>query len=78
LVEPLPSLADARDQDLRDTAVTWLARAGCTMPEIAQITGHSLQSIQQTLKHYLASHPEIADHAIAKLVAWYDGQMAGV
>jgi Holliday junction resolvase-like predicted endonuclease len=75
ILPPLPSVADARDQDLRDTAVTWLARAGCTMMEIAQITGHSLQSIQQTLRHYLSSHPEIADHAIAKLVAWYEGQM---
>lgn len=71
-----PSLADARDQDLRDTAVTWLARAGCTLPEICQITGHSLQSAAQTLKHYLATHPEIADNAIKKLVAWMEGQVS--
>jgi integrase len=75
-IAPMPSLADARDQDLRDTAVTWLARAGCTHMEIAQITGHSMQSIQTILKHYLAHHREIADNAIAKLVAWYDGQGA--
>ena len=74
IVAGVESLADARDQDLRDTAVTWLARAGCTLAEICQITGHSMQSAQQTLKHYLASHPEIADNAIRKLVAWMEGQ----
>ena len=61
-----------RDQDLRDTAVTWLARAGCTLPEIASITGHSLRSIHQILQHYLAITPELADSAIAKLVAWME------
>jgi integrase len=65
-----PSLASKRDQDLRDTAVTWLARAGATLPEIASITGHSLRSIHNILKHYLAITPELADAGIAKLVAW--------
>lgn len=74
LVAPCPSLADARDQDLRDTAVTWLARAGCTLPEICQITGHSMTSAQTVLRHYLAGHPEMADNAIRKLVAWMEGQ----
>lgn len=72
LVEPCPSLDGKRDQDLRDTAVTWLARAGCTLPEIASITGHSLRSIHQILQHYLAITPELADSAIAKLVAWME------
>lgn len=71
-VAPCPSLSGKRDQDLRDTAVTWLARAGCTLPEIASITGHSLRSIHQILQHYLAITPELADAAIAKLVAWMD------
>lgn len=73
-VRPMPSLKTARDQDLRDTAVTWLARAKCTLPEICQITGHTLQSATQTLKHYLSTHPEIADNAIEKLIAWMDAQ----
>lgn len=73
-LKPMPSLEDAHDQDLRDTAVTWLARARCTLPEICQITGHTLQSATQTLKHYLSSHPEIADNAIEKLVAWMEAQ----
>jgi DNA-binding CsgD family transcriptional regulator len=69
-------LSSVVNQGVRDTAVTWLVRAGCTMMEIVQIAGYSLQSIQQTLRHYLSSHPEIADHAIAKLVAWYEGQIS--
>lgn len=68
--ELVPELAGKRDQDLRDTAVTWLARAGCTLPEIASITGHSLASIHNILKHYLAITPELADSAISKLIAW--------
>lgn len=59
-----------RDQDLRDTAVTWLARAGCTAPEIASITGHSLVTVHAVLRRYLVLHPEMSDAAIWKLVAW--------
>lgn len=68
---PCPSLADFTDQDLRDTAVTWLARAGATDPEIAAVTGHELASVKRILKHYLAMHPELADNAIGKLTAWH-------
>jgi hypothetical protein len=64
------SLAGKRDQDLRDTAVTWLARAGCTLMEICAITGHSAQSVQTIIKHYLGSYAELADAGIDKLVAW--------
>lgn len=71
---PLPSIADLRDQDLRDTAVTWLARAGCSIQHIASITGHELGSVQSVLKHYLGLHPELARTAIGKLVEWMDGQ----
>ena len=52
--EKIPSLKGFRDQDLRDTAVTWLANAGCTLPQIASITGHSVENIHKILKHYLA------------------------
>lgn len=70
----MPSLTGFRDQDLRDTAVTWLARAECTVIEIAQITGHRLESVHQILRHYLAAHPEIADNAIRKQVEWWEKQ----
>jgi hypothetical protein len=72
--ESCPSLADKRFQDLRDTAVTRLALAGCEMPQIAAITGHSLPSISQVIKHYLVLQPEMADAAIAKLSLWLKAQ----
>ena len=70
----VPTLADFQERDLRDTAVTWLARAGCTVPEIAAITGHAHGSVTQILKHYLARHPELGDTAIAKMIAWYPAE----
>ncbi len=67
---PYASLDGFRDQDLRDTAVTWLALAGCDLAEIASITGHSLKTVQDVFKHYLGMHPELARSAIAKLSVW--------
>lgn len=67
-----PSVATLRDQDLRDTAVTWMALAEVTYLEICAVTGHSAETAHQILKHYLARHPEMADSAIRKLVAWYE------
>jgi integrase len=64
------SVADLRFQDLRDTAVTWLARAECTIPEIASVTGHSLETINTVLKHYLVLDESTNDSAMAKLHAW--------
>jgi hypothetical protein len=55
-LEPMPSIAGKRDQDLRDTAVTWLARAGSTMGEICAVTGHSAKSVQTIIEHYLGAH----------------------
>lgn len=68
--EACPSLSDFRDQDLRDTAVTWLARAGCTPIEIAAITGHTDGSVASILRHYLGRHPELARTAMRHLAAW--------
>ena len=65
------SCATLRDQDLRDTAVTWLFHAGCTIGEICAITGHSLQTATQILEHYFARHPELADSAIDKVELWW-------
>lgn len=65
------SCATLRDQDLRDTAVTWLFRAGCTIGEICAITGHSLATATQILEHYFARHPELADNAIDKVELWW-------
>lgn len=54
--------------DLRGTAVTRLASAGCTVPEIATITGHSLKTVEAMLdRHYLSRDAGLAESAIAKL-----------
>jgi integrase len=54
--------------DLRGTAVTRLAIAGCTEAEIATITGHSLRSVRAIIDtHYLARDPALAESAIRKL-----------
>ncbi|MEY9718818.1 tyrosine-type recombinase/integrase [Sinorhizobium fredii] len=67
------SVATIKEKDFRATAVTWMALAGATLPEICSVTGHSLQGAHQILKHYLALHPEMATTAIDKMVAWYEG-----
>ena len=55
-------------QDLRDTTVTRLAVAGCTIPQIASVTGQSERSIHALLPHYLALSDAIARDAIQQLV----------
>lgn len=59
--------ADLQYRDLRRTAVVRLARAECTVPEIAAITGHTLASAQQIIETYLPPDSEVARGAIAKL-----------
>lgn len=54
--------------DLRGTAVTRLALAGCSEAEIATITGHSLRDVAAILDaHYLKRDPRLAESAIRKL-----------
>jgi integrase len=54
--------------DLRGTAVTRLALAGCSEAEIATITGHSLSEVRSILdKHYFHRDPRLAESAIRKL-----------
>ena len=44
--------------DSRGTAVTRLASAGATVPEIATFTGHSLKDVQAILDaHYMHRDP---------------------
>src|SRR5262249_28278576 len=58
--------------DLRGTAVTRLALVGCTEPEIATITGHSLRDVRSILDaHYLHRDIELARSAITKLEMGY-------
>ena len=54
--------------DLRGTAVTRLALCGCTEPEIATFTGHSLSDVRSILEvHYLRRDPALAESALRKL-----------
>jgi integrase len=59
-------IADLHFHDIRGTPVTMLAEAGCTLPEIVAITGHSLRRAQDILEKYLARTSRLAESAIAK------------
>jgi integrase len=60
-------IRDLHFHDLRGTAVTMLAEAGATVPEIAAVTGHSLAHAQRILDVYLARTRQLADAAMFKL-----------
>jgi integrase len=54
--------------DLRGSAITRLALAGCSEPEIATLSGHSLRDVRTVLeKFYLHRDPKLAESAIRKL-----------
>jgi len=63
---------DLHFHDLRGTAVTRLALSGCTVPQIAAITGNSSRDVDAILEaHYLGGRLELAEQAIVKLNAQY-------
>lgn len=68
----VPSIAEKQFLDLRDTAITRLALAGCTVAEIRAITGHSLETVHSVLKHYLALDDRMAVAAIERLKTWME------
>jgi hypothetical protein len=45
-------LAGLQRRDLRRTSVIRLAEAGCTVPQIAAITGHSPKQVETILETY--------------------------
>ena len=64
-----PKLRGPTFHDIRGTAVTRLALAGCTVPEIATITGHSLRDVEIILDaHYLSRDGGLAESAMKKRV----------
>jgi integrase len=71
----LPSVRTLRDQDFRDTTVTWLARAGTLLQDICAITGHSYRSADQIWKHYLALDTDMADRGLENMVRWHKQQI---
>lgn len=56
-------------RDLRRTCVVRLAEAGCEIPEICAITGHTLASANTILETYLPRTSKMAARGIAKLEA---------
>lgn len=64
-----PSLAGMIFKNLRHTAVTRLAEAECTIPEIASITGHSLETVEVILDTYLIRTRKMAGNALRKRAA---------
>nr|WP_235884491.1 autoinducer binding domain-containing protein [Bradyrhizobium frederickii] len=76
LLKPCPTLMfvngageldQKHDQDLRDTCVMLLDRAGCDLLTICDITGHSYRSAQTIVKHYRARNAARADSGIDRL-----------
>jgi integrase len=59
-------IKDLHFHDLRGTAVTMLSEAGCTVPQIAAITGHSLKTVTGILDKYLARTRILASEAISR------------
>ena len=53
--------------DLRGTAVTRLSEAGCSLQEIATITGHSLRDVGAIIDRYSGRTDKLAQSAMAKL-----------
>ena len=44
---------DAQARDLRRTAMLRMAEAGATVPQIASVSGHSIEATQRILETYL-------------------------
>lgn len=66
-VTKIANIVDLHFHDLRGTAITMLAEAGATVPEIAAVTGHSLKHVTSILETYLSRTRHLADAAIMKL-----------
>jgi integrase len=58
---------DAQARDLRRTAMLRMAEAGATVPQIASVSGHSIEATQRILETYLPRNRDLAEIAIARL-----------
>ncbi len=56
--------------EFRGTAMANLVEAGCTVPEIASITGHSLKAVNTILERYWTRTRTQAAHAVTKMEAF--------
>jgi hypothetical protein len=75
-VAPMPSIADLRDQDWRDTGLSWANFAGCTKGEIGSLSGHAFTGREAVLRHYVANDVALAASAVAKVAQWFDDQVS--
>jgi integrase len=60
---------DAQARDLRRTAMLRMAEAGATVPQIASVSGHSIDATQRILGTYLPRNRDLAEIAIARLAS---------
>jgi integrase len=58
---------DLQFRDLRRTSVVRLAEAGCSVPEIAAISGHAINRTAKILEVYCPRNSTMARHAITRL-----------
>jgi integrase len=58
---------DAQARDLRRTAMLRMAEAGATVPQIASVSGHSIEATTRILETYLPRNRALAEIAITKL-----------
>jgi integrase len=65
--EALPEVSELHFHDTRGTAITMLAEAGASVPEIAAITGHSYRTINSIMEKYLPRTRHLAEMAMTKL-----------
>jgi integrase len=61
---------DAQARDLRRTAMLRMAEAGATVPQIASVSGHSIEATQRILETYLPRNRDLAEIAIMRLAEY--------
>lgn len=67
---PVPVGGAVKNMLVPGAALTRVALTGCTVSEIASITGHNFKTVQEILgKHDLGRRPELAEATIKKLDA---------
>lgn len=70
----MANIRDLQPRDLRRTAVVRLGQAGCTIPQIASVSGHTIDTTTQILEKYLPRRVELAIAAIQNLENAEDGK----
>jgi hypothetical protein len=65
---------DAEARDMRRTAVLRMAEAGATTPQIASVSGHSINTTQRILDIYLPRNRDLAEIAITRLAEYQERQ----